>query len=68
VNRFAWSSVPRLIRAGVISKEDVAAHKEGFLELLESVDVWRKRSAWSSVPDLIEAGVISKEDLTSSPP
>jgi len=59
--------VPHLIEAGVISKEEAAARKEGFLELLELNDEAVKGFAWIEVPHLIEAGVISKEDLTSSP-
>jgi len=58
-----WSSVPDLIRAGVISKEDAAARKKGFLELLENVVT--KMDAWGMISDLIEAGVISKEDAAA---
>jgi len=63
-----WSDIPDLIKAGVISKEEAVAHKEGFLELLESNDVWTKRFARMYVYVLILAGVISKKDLTSFPP
>jgi len=63
-----WSSVPRLIKAGAISREEAADRKEGFLELLESADEEVKLSAWRILPRLIEAGVISKEDLASSRP
>jgi len=38
VKVLAWLDVPYLIEAGVISVEDAAAHKEGFLELLKSDD------------------------------
>jgi len=38
VRVLAWSMVPHLIEAGVISREEAAAHKEAFLELLESND------------------------------
>jgi len=61
-----WDYVPFLIHAGVISREDAAARKEGFLELLESAtneDV--KRYAWGDVRDLIEAGAISKKDAAA---
>jgi len=60
-----WSSVPRLIDAGVISWEDAAAHKEGFLEMLESDDDSTKVSAWDIIPRLIDAGVISWEDAAA---
>ena len=62
-----WIHVPDLIYAGVISREDAAAHKEGFLELLESDDEEVKESARDDVHYLIEDGVISKEDLPPPP-
>jgi len=69
VKESAWKYAPDLIEAGLISKEEVAARKEGFLELLESNDEGVKWFARNIIlPRLIEAGLISKEDLTSSPP
>jgi len=65
VKALAWLVAPYLIEAGVISKEEVAAYKEGFLDLLESNDEDKKWFAWSIIPDLIEAGVISKEDAAA---
>jgi len=58
-----WFKVYDLIKLGVISKEEAVAHKNSFLELLESIDERTKSSAWDKVPDLIKLGVISEEDV-----
>jgi hypothetical protein len=58
-----WFKVYDLIQAGVISKEEAAAHKKSLLELLESIDESTKLSMWHLIADLIQAGVISKEDV-----
>jgi hypothetical protein len=58
-----WWRLPPLIRAGVISREEAAAHKERFMELLESGDERVRAHAREHVPDLIEAGVISRGDV-----
>jgi len=60
-----WSSVPNMIEAGVISKEDAAARKEGFLKMLESNNVGTKTNAWRYVSRLIGVGAISKEDAAA---
>jgi len=64
-----WHGVPDLIEAGVISVEDAAARKEGFLKLLKSdYENVKRLTRVVDVPGLIRAGLISKDDLASSRP
>jgi hypothetical protein len=60
-----WGRVPDLIKAGLISGEEAAAHKERLLELLESGDERWRSLAWRDVPRLIEAGLISGEEAAA---